>query len=161
MVTSFIGIGSNLGNRKLYIEKAIRFLKTSKDIVVEKVSSIYETNPVEGSSNQGKFLNGVIKIKTSLRPVVLLERLQNIEKVLRRKRTVKNGPRTIDLDILTYGKQIIVEPNLLIPHPRLDKRKFVLRGFCQIAPNFVHPLLNKSIKEIYQESRIKNQGSRL
>jgi len=156
MVISCIGIGSNLGNRELHIKKAIEFLKNIDGVTVEKTSSIYETKPFGGPAGQNDFLNGVIKIRTSLEPSVLLKDLQNIENSLMRKRTTKNGPRTIDLDILTYGKRVIKEPDLLIPHPKLDRRSFVLKGFFEVAPEFIHPLLGKSIREIYKGSGTKS-----
>jgi len=155
MITSFVGVGSNLGDRKRHIKRAIELLDNSDGITVEETSSIYQTLPVGGPQGQDKFLNGVLKIRTSLKPLTLLKRLQCIESALMRERGVKNGPRTIDLDILTYGKGVISRPNLLIPHPMLYKRGFVLRGFDEIAPDFVHPLLNKSIKRIYAELKTK------
>lgn len=150
MVTSYIGIGSNLGNRKRNIQKAMELLKGSEAIGIEKVSSIYETEPMGGPAGQNNYLNGVIKIKTSLGPSALLKRLQDIEAALERRRAVRNGPRTLDLDILAYGRRVVAKPKLMIPHPLMDKRPFVLRGFCEIAPDFVHPLLKKSIREIYR-----------
>jgi 2-amino-4-hydroxy-6-hydroxymethyldihydropteridine diphosphokinase len=150
MATSFIGIGSNLGNRKLYIKKALELIERSRGVAIEKISSIYETEPVGKPFGQRKFLNGVIKIRTSLRPFALLSLLQHIEDTLERKRSEKNAPRTIDLDILTYGEQIFSDGELFIPHPRFDKRDFVLKGFCEIEPDFIHPVLKVSIKKIYQ-----------
>ena len=85
--------------------------------------------------------------------MTLLHQLQQIEKALKRKRTVVNGPRTIDLDILIYGDEIFLHPRLMIPHPRLHQREFVLRGFCEIAPDVTHPLLKKSIRDLYAKAR--------
>jgi 2-amino-4-hydroxy-6-hydroxymethyldihydropteridine diphosphokinase len=155
MITSFIGVGSNLGNRRANITAAIEELNRSKKIAVEKVSSLYRTSPRGGPEGQSMFLNGVVKIKTSLSPVGLLARVQQIEKGLKRKRTVKNGPRTIDLDILTYGRRVVAKPHLFIPHPLLCQREFVLKGFCEIAPDVVHPLLRKSIRDIYETLKEK------
>jgi len=149
-VTSYIGIGSNLGNRGQNIRKAIKLLGDSGRIKIEGTSSIYETEPVGGPDGQNKFLNGVIRVKTSLEPYALLGRLQDIEiRVKRRKDVVKNGPRTIDLDVLTYGRRVIRERDLVVPHPQLEARNFVLKGFCQIAPDFMHPVLKKRVKELY------------
>lgn len=154
-VTSYIGVGSNLGNRRQNIKKAVKLLGDSKGIKIEDASSIYETEPVDGPDGQNKFLNGVIKVRTSLEPYALLRRLQDIEtRLKRRKDVVKNGPRTIDLDILTYGRRAIRKSDLVVPHPLLEGRNFVLKGFCQIAPDFMHPVLKKRVKELY--CRIKN-----
>ncbi len=127
----YIGVGSNLGDRRNYIENAIQKLKESKGIEVKRISGIYETEP-EGGPKQGKYLNGAIEIETTLEPRQLLERLQAIEKELGRVRTVKNGPRTIDLDILLYGDKKIDEVDLKIPHPRMLEREFVLKPLKEI-----------------------------
>ena len=150
MVTSFVGIGSNVGDRRDAVHTALELLGRSKDITVEHVSTFYETEPVGGPPGQGMYINGVIKLATSLSPLALLQRLQAIERRLKRRRTVKDGPRIIDLDILTYGEEIVIHPRLMIPHPRLDEREFVLRGFCEIAPDFIHPHLKMSIRDIYE-----------
>ena len=130
---TYIGIGSNLGDRKRNIEKATALVNLIKDTSVRKKSSIYETEPV-GGPPQGLFLNGVMEIETRLDPLRLLEELKRIEAFLGRKRTrmVKDGPRTIDLDILLYGDKRIKKRNLVIPHPRMHKREFVLRGLREL-----------------------------
>ncbi|MFH1901995.1 MAG: 2-amino-4-hydroxy-6-hydroxymethyldihydropteridine diphosphokinase, partial [Candidatus Omnitrophota bacterium] len=165
MINVFIGIGSNLGDRLENIHKAIKCLRDTNGIEIEKISSIIETEPV-GSQPQGKFLNGVVKIKTDLLPQEILTILQDIENKLGRVRTIKtppskvsgeslrpmdkapppkvlgvplrpmdkNGPRTIDLDILLYGNQIVNEPDLKIPHPRMLERNFVMRPLLEIEP---------------------------
>ena len=127
----YIGIGSNLGDRRKYIENAIQKLNETKGIEVKKVSSIYETDPL-GGPIQGKYLNGVIEIETEIEPRELLTRLLDIEIQLGRKRTVKNGPRTIDLDILLFGDKKIDEPGLKIPHPRMQRREFVMKPLKEI-----------------------------
>ena len=126
MTEVYIGIGSNLGDRRGCIESAIDLLKKSDKIRVDKVSPFYETDPVDGPS-QGKFLNGAIKITTGLSCRELLNRLMDIEDALGRKREGANTPRTIDLDILTYGDLRIEEPDLIVPHPRMNEREFVRR----------------------------------
>jgi len=128
----YIGIGSNIGDRQRYIDKAIRKLKETDDIRVNRVSGIYETEPVDGPA-QGKYLNGAIEIETTLEPRKLLKKLQAIENELGRKRTVKNGPRTIDLDILLYGDRSINEPGLNIPHPRMFERGFVMKPLKELC----------------------------
>lgn len=127
----YIGIGSNIGDRQGYIEGALRKLKEADDIKVNKVSSVHETEPV-GGPVQGKYLNAAIEIETALEPKELLKKLQVIENELGRKRTVKNGPRTIDLDILLYGDKKINEPDLRIPHPRMHEREFVMKPLNDI-----------------------------
>lgn len=131
MVACYLGIGSNLGNRRENIKKALDYLKRTPGIKIDKCSRIYETKPVGGPS-QGKFLNAAIKIKTSLTPQSLLKALKKIEKDLGRKQTVRFGPREIDLDILFYGNRIIKKRNLIIPHPRMFEREFVIRPLSEI-----------------------------
>jgi 2-amino-4-hydroxy-6-hydroxymethyldihydropteridine diphosphokinase len=132
MVTCYIGIGSNLGDRQKYIDGAIEELGKNENIKVTRVSSIYETEPV-GDVPQGKFLNGVLEVSTTLSPRELAGRLNAIEAALGRKRTVKNGPRTIDLDILYYGNEQVLEKDLVIPHPRISEREFVLKGLRELG----------------------------
>ena len=132
MVTCYIGIGSNIGDRQGYIDKAIEILKKNKDIRFKRSSSIYETEAVSDMP-QGKFLNGVIEIETDLDPVILLKELNGIEERLGRKSGAKNGPRTIDLDILYYGREAVEEEGLVIPHPRIIEREFVLKGLRELG----------------------------
>lgn len=132
MVTCYIGIGSNLGDRKKYIDMAIEELRNKKSIHVNKVSSIYETEPVS-AVQQGKFLNGVIEIETGLTPEGLLKELNFIEERLGRKRIIKNGPRTIDLDILYYDDVNMKTRSLIIPHPKIKERQFVLKGLRELG----------------------------
>ena len=152
MKTAFIGIGSNLGDREENIRKAINFLKRNSKIAVEKISSIIETEP-EGPP-QGKYLNGVIKIRTDYSPKELLDALQRIERRMGRKREVRFGPRVIDLDILLYGEEIIDEPDLKIPHPRMFERKFVLGPLFEIEPGIEKIL--KKLREKLKDDSSKN-----
>jgi len=131
MVVCYLGIGSNLGNRRNNIKKALDYLAKTKGIKIEKASRIYETEPVGGPA-QGKFLNAAIKIKTSLAPQLLLKSIKKIEKDLGRRKTVRFGPREIDLDILLYGNKVIKRRNLAIPHPRMFEREFVLKPLREI-----------------------------
>ncbi|OPX30112.1 MAG: 2-amino-4-hydroxy-6-hydroxymethyldihydropteridine diphosphokinase [Candidatus Omnitrophica bacterium 4484_171] len=133
MVTAFIGVGSNLGDREKNIRRAVSYLKTEKGIKVEKVSTLIETEP-QGGPPQGKYLNGVIRINTTLSVGGLLNVLHSIEDKLGRKRLVRFGPRTIDLDILLYGSETIDSPDLKVPHPRMFERKFVLKPLLEIEP---------------------------
>lgn len=128
---AFLGIGSNIGNRTENIKKAISSLRKVEGVKVEKVSKIYQTNP-KGGPPQRRFLNGALKISTDLAPAMLLKTLKEIEKKLGRKKTVRFGPRAIDLDILLYANKKINQRNLKIPHPRMKKRKFVLKPLKEI-----------------------------
>ena len=120
-----------MGDRQGYIDEALRKLKETEGIRVNKVSSIYETEPA-GGPVQARYLNAAIEIETTLEPKELLMKLQAIEKELGRKRTVKNGPRTIDLDMLLYGDKKINEHDLKIPHPRMYEREFVMKPLKEI-----------------------------
>ena len=131
MVVCYLAVGSNLGNRRKNIKKALDYLAKTKGIKIEKASRIYETKAIGGVA-QGKFLNAAIKIKTSLTPQLLLKTVKNIEKDLGRKKTVRWGPREIDLDILLYGNKFIKIKNLVIPHPRMFAREFVLKPLREI-----------------------------
>jgi 2-amino-4-hydroxy-6-hydroxymethyldihydropteridine diphosphokinase len=133
MTICYIGIGSNLGDRKKRIETAVRRMKMIAATKVGKVSRIIET-PAQGGPAQGPFLNAVAEIQTDLTPYQLLQELQQIESLLGRIRTVSNGPRTIDLDILTFGEIRMDEPALTIPHPRILERAFVVVPLREIAP---------------------------
>lgn len=132
MIKCYIGIGSNLGDRRCHIDRAIEAIRKIPDISLKRVSSIYETEPVSDVP-QGKFLNGVFEIETGLSSKALLEELISIEEALGRKRTIKNGPRTIDLDILYYGDNNIDEKDLIVPHPRIEEREFVLKGLRELG----------------------------
>jgi 2-amino-4-hydroxy-6-hydroxymethyldihydropteridine diphosphokinase len=132
MVVCYIGVGSNLGDRQGYIDKAIGTLRRVKHVKVTRVSSIYETEPL-GDVAQGRFLNGVIEINTTLDPHDLLKALNKIEYSLGRIRKTKNGPRTIDLDILYYGEEVVEDDDLTIPHPLICQREFVLRGLKELG----------------------------
>ncbi len=156
MVIAYLGIGSNLGKRKKNIQKAVHLLANTSGIKVEKISSLYESEPV-GWKNQPWFINGVIKIKTTFPAEKLLNRLLEIEKFFGRKRSKTNrgGPRIIDLDLLLYGKEIIKIPGRLqVPHPEMEKRKFVLLPLNEINPRIYHPKLKKTVHQLL--SKIKN-----
>ena len=153
----YIGLGSNLGNREENINRAIHLLREKCKIL--KVSSIYETEPV-GYKNQGLFLNCAVEAETGLKPQELQKFFHSIEKILGRVKTIKNGPRTMDLDILFYDGHIIKSKNLAIPHPRLHERLFVLEPLKELCPNFIHPVLRKTINElktkIFNRRDVKN-----
>ena len=132
MVTCYLGIGSNLGNRSKNIRLAIQKIKALKNTKLLKISGIIETKPMGGPRNQNRFLNAAIKIKTNLTPSLLLKKLKKIETELDRAKTIRYGPRTIDLDILFYGYKIINRKDLKIPHPKVFKREFVKMPLLEI-----------------------------
>lgn len=136
MEICYIGIGSNLGDRYFYLESAIRRMRLLPETRVLKISRSIETKPV-GGPPQGPYLNAVIEISTGLGPYQLLSALQKIESDLGRVRLEKNGPRTIDLDILTYGNTVIEERALSVPHPCILERAFVLVPLREVAPEAV------------------------
>lgn len=131
MAVCYIGIGSNLGNRNANIEEAISRLRKMQGVKVDKVSRIYQTRPI-GGPLQGKFLNGAIRLRTTLKPFTLLKRLKKIEEDLGRRKTVRYGPRSVDLDILLYEDLVINKDKLRIPHPRMFGREFVLKPLSEI-----------------------------
>ena len=149
MHTSYILLGSNLGDRKIYIASAISEISATLGII-EISSSLYETASW-GKHDQPDFLNQVIELKTNLNPNDLLTGVLNIEIKLGRKRIEKWGSRVIDIDILLYGQQIVNEPELSIPHPLLAFRRFCLMPLNEIAPKFVHPILKKTMQELLFE----------
>ncbi|MCA1066553.1 2-amino-4-hydroxy-6-hydroxymethyldihydropteridine diphosphokinase [Rossellomorea sp. AcN35-11] len=159
MNTAYISLGSNIGTREGYLEKAINILGSHGKIEVTKRSSIYETDPV-GFTEQGEFLNMVIEIRTSLSPETLLHQCLQVEVDLGREREFKWGPRIIDLDILLYDDKMIESENLLIPHPRMQERAFVLVPLIEVAPNLEHPSIHAPLVDFLDEIPDK-EGVRL
>ncbi len=140
----FLGMGSNLGDRAQNLERAVEFIDALEMTRVEAVSALYETEP-RMYGDQPDFLNGCAKIRTGLSARNLLDRLLGIEQAMGRIREVENGPRTIDLDILLCGQQIISEEGLEIPHPGIAERGFVLVPLAELAAEVVHPGFGESI----------------
>lgn len=147
---AYLGLGSNVGDREEYIDQAIFLLKKTPHMKVRKASSIYETS-AEGVADQPPFLNSAVEIKTTLPPHKLLDVVQSIENTLGREREIEWGPRTIDIDILLYGKVIISDDRLQVPHPLLHERLFALMPLAEIAPDVIHPALELPIKQIFEE----------
>jgi len=148
MACVFIGIGSNEGNRLAHISQAIKALGAVDGVHVVQMATIIETNPV-GGPPQGPYLNTVVELETALTPLELLNALKAIERRFgRAPSSVRWGPRPIDLDILLYDDQVLETPTLIIPHPRMHERQFVLEPLVQIAPDIVHPLLKQPISEL-------------
>jgi 2-amino-4-hydroxy-6-hydroxymethyldihydropteridine diphosphokinase len=141
----YLSLGSNLGNREDNLKHALARLAALGKIIA--ASSLYETEPVE-FTEQPWFLNGVVALETEKSPRELLEALLAIEVAMGRHRTQPKGPRTIDLDILLYGDQVVQEAGLTIPHPALPDRRFVLEPLVEIAPALIHPVLGKSMQEL-------------
>jgi len=142
----FLGIGSNLGDRRQNLEDAKRLLS----IQILSSSSLYETEPV-GYLDQPWFVNAVIQVEVALTSRELLNRIQQIEQLMGRKRDIPKGPRTIDIDILFYNDLILNESDLIIPHPAVPERKFVLKPMGEIAAQFKHPVLHKTIHQLLAE----------
>ena len=138
MTTAFIGIGSNLGDRETHLRTALDRLAAEEGIEVVAVSRLRETGPV-GPVEQGPFLNGAVQVTTDLPPRELLARLLDVEERLGRVRGERFGPRTIDLDLLVYGDEIVDEPGLSVPHPRLHERRFALEPLAELAAGLVVP----------------------
>jgi dihydroneopterin aldolase/2-amino-4-hydroxy-6-hydroxymethyldihydropteridine diphosphokinase len=148
--TAFLSIGSNIGDRLQNCQKAIQNLARSKDIKLIKTSSFYETEPW-GEIKQDWFINFAVKVETMLDAEDLLALLQDIEKGFGRKRIIKGGPRIIDFDVLFFNREIVETEKLSVPHPRLHERRFVLMPLNEIAPDFIHPVLKRTIKELLRD----------
>ena len=143
--------GGNIGDRLAYLQKAYELIETRAGTVTKK-SRVYET-AAWGVTDQQAFLNQVLCIETGLEPEKLLETLLAIEIQLGRRRIEKMGPRVIDIDILFYGDRILSLPQLTVPHPRIAERRFVLTPLDEIAPDYVHPVFKKRVKELLEECK--------
>jgi 2-amino-4-hydroxy-6-hydroxymethyldihydropteridine diphosphokinase len=153
---AYIGIGANLDDPSAQCRKAIERLSGVSGIQLERVSSFYRTEPVIPESADGEerkelekqnwFVNAAVEIRTVLSPLELLKELQHIENSIGRVRTVKGGPRIIDLDLLLYGQEIREEEGLTVPHPEMHRRLFVLEPLCEIASYLIHPVFGVSMR---------------
>lgn len=152
--TAYIGLGSNLGDPEENICTALKLIRARGPSVTD-VSSFYESRP-EGPRDQPDFVNAVAALETPGSARSLLECLQEIELEMGRVRSRRWGPRVIDLDVLLFGDSIIREPEIIIPHPRMQSRWFVLAPLCEIAPSVVHPILRLSARELL--SRLDGAG---
>jgi len=151
MTTAYLGLGSNLGDRRRNLEAALEALRAHPQITVSAVSAFLETDPVGGPPGQGKFLNAAAEIETDLAPEALLEELKRIERALGRTPGPRWGPREIDLDILLYGKEVLETETLVIPHPRMRERRFVLAPLAEIAPAARDPVTGLTIRALLEK----------
>lgn len=152
MTVAYLAAGSNLGCRRCNLESAIRLLNNRKDISISDLSSLYETEPV-GMANQPWFLNMVLRlqVETGINPQRLLHRLQQIESSLGRTRTIKDGPRIIDLDLLLVDSLVVCSKELTLPHPGLHRRKFVLLPLVELDSSLVHPKSELPLKQLIRD----------
>lgn len=146
MVEAFIGLGSNLGNRKKNIDNSLRLLADWGDIKLVDRASNYETEPI--GPNQPWFINTVIKIETSSPPGEILSRCKEVEKRIGRSETLKWGPRLVDLDLLLVNGYVLEGNNLKLPHPQMENRRFVLLPLLELEPDLIHPELETPLKEL-------------
>ncbi|WP_291579849.1 2-amino-4-hydroxy-6-hydroxymethyldihydropteridine diphosphokinase [Clostridium sp. UBA6640] len=153
---AYIAIGSNLGDKEKNIREALEIISNSNHTKINKIAKYYNTEPV-GYTDQDEFLNTAIEIKTLLNPKNLMKFLLEVEKSLKRERIIRWGPRTLDLDVIFYDDLISSDEEVIIPHPRMEERLFVLNPLCDIAPYKLHPILNKRIIDI-RDSILKDSN---
>ncbi|MCI9018270.1 MAG: 2-amino-4-hydroxy-6-hydroxymethyldihydropteridine diphosphokinase [Lachnospiraceae bacterium] len=147
--TAYIALGSNMGDKRAYLDLGVEGLRRTKGCQISAVSDYLATEPY-GVTDQDEFLNGAMKIRTLLTPFELLKRLHEIEQEAGRERIIRWGPRTLDLDILLYDDLILDDEELHIPHIEMYKRDFVLKPLCQIAPYVRHPIYNRTVQELLE-----------
>jgi 2-amino-4-hydroxy-6-hydroxymethyldihydropteridine diphosphokinase len=144
--TAYLSLGANTGDREEMLRAALRLLEWP-GLHVARVSPVYETEP-QDFKDQPWFLNVVAEVQTELFPRQLLSRVHRIERQLGRRRSIPKGPRTIDIDILLYGESVIDSPDLVVPHPRMTERRFVLQPLSDLAPDLRHPVLRRTVREL-------------
>ncbi len=148
MAHAYIGFGSNIDDRFTYIAQALRLLLAADRVSLIQISSLYETEPV-GYEEQDWFLNGVVAVETDLSLHGLLTLLKDIEGVVGRQHRARWGPREVDLDLLIYDQCCINTPELIVPHPEMHRRSFVLVPFAEIAPDVLHPIFQQNIRTLF------------
>ena len=144
-----LSLGSNIGNRHANLDEARTSLE-NKGISIIKASALYESEPV-GFTDQDEFLNQVLLVDTQQNPLEVLESCLSVERHMGRIRTVKNGPRNIDIDLLFYHDEILSEDTLLLPHPRIEERRFLLEPLAELIPDQIHPVLGETMQEMLQK----------
>ena len=151
MAIAYLCLGSNIGDKVTYLQQAVKMLTATGMVTVVRSSAFYETEPW-GNKDQEWFINAVIEAKTTFSATELLHHCQQVEQMLGRIRegVPRWGERTIDIDILLYGREVINLPELIIPHPRMHERAFVLVPMLELVPLLKHPILNKSILELHE-----------
>lgn len=147
----YLGLGSNLGDRYANLRSAVEQL-TAPDLRLLRLSGLYETEPI-GLRDQAWFLNQVAEFETDLMPLQLLRRAQKVERALGRRRTVRNGPRTLDVDILLFGSAVVDCDDLTVPHPRYHERRFVLAPLAELNPALRDPRTHQSVAQLLQAVR--------
>lgn len=157
MNKAYLLLGSNEGDRLQWLSKGVDLIRNSS--TVTEVSAIYST-AAWGIEDQPDFLNIAIAISTPLAPLELLQEVLSIEQTLGRQRTIKWGQRILDIDILFYNDDVIKEPNLSVPHPFIQYRRFALAPMNDIAPQLIHPILNKSIQQLLQDCEDKLEAQK-
>jgi 2-amino-4-hydroxy-6-hydroxymethyldihydropteridine diphosphokinase len=149
-VIAYVGLGANLGDPVRQLQEALERLTSAEEVEVTRVSTFYR-NPPLGPENQPWYVNAVARVRTRLGPEELLHLLQQIETAMGRVRGERWGPRRIDLDLLLYNGEVIFTPDLVVPHPEMQHRVFVLAPLAEIAPRAWHPVLNKSAADLLAE----------
>jgi 2-amino-4-hydroxy-6-hydroxymethyldihydropteridine diphosphokinase len=147
-IQCLIALGSNLGDRLENLRVGIEELSNIDGLHIDDVSKLYETAPVGGPDEQGPYLNAALTATTTIGAADLLAQLHRVEAIRERERTVRWGPRTLDLDLLIYGDLVSDDPDLEVPHPRQHERRFVLVPVCDVAPDLVHPALGRTMRDL-------------
>lgn len=151
MITAYLSLGSNLGDREKYLESAIKEINQLPYVNLLSTSQVYETEPESGNEEEPHYLNQCCAVETALPPEELFYLILEIEKKLGRSTKGDRQPRTIDIDIVLYGNEVVLNDDLTIPHPLMHERMFIMMPLADIAPDVVHPILGKTITELLED----------